>query len=78
MSLTTTKETSMTNDEWEQRLVQSASLQEQGLGCAMCAGTGGWPGLGGGSGLGHWVPCKACNETGQQAAAGAVTEGLSP
>lgn len=68
----------MSNDEWEQRLVQAASLQDQGLGCAMCTGTGGWPGLGGGSGLGAWVPCKACNETGQQPAAATQTGRLVP
>lgn len=66
----------MTNDEWEQRLVNSAALQEQGTGCSACAGTGGWPGLGGG--MGHWVPCKACNETGLQAAPpGLAADGLS-
>jgi hypothetical protein len=68
----------MTNDEWEQRLVQAATLQDQGLDCALCAGTGGWPGLGGGSGLGTWVPCKACDESGHKLLATALPDSLAP
>jgi hypothetical protein len=68
----------MTNDEWEQRLVQAATLQDEGLDCSLCAGTGGWPGLGGGSGMGTWVPCKACDETGRKQLAAASPDGLAP
>jgi hypothetical protein len=68
----------MTNDEWEQRLVQAAGLQDEGLNCSLCAGTGGWPGLGGGSGIGAWVPCKACNESGREQFAGTSADSLLP
>jgi hypothetical protein len=68
----------MTNDEWEQRLVQAATLQDQDLDCLLCAGTGGWPGLGGGSALGTWVLCKACNESGRKPLAGASPDSLAP
>jgi hypothetical protein len=68
----------MTNDEWEQRLVQAAAFQDRGLGCPSCTGTGGWPGLGGASGLGSWVPCKSCNETGLHPAASAAPDALAP
>ena len=62
----------MTNEEWEQRLVQAASFQAQDVDCSMCAGTGGWPGLGGGSGMAPWVPCKVCGETGRRSVSAAV------
>ena len=66
----------MTNDEWEQRLVLAATLQDQGLDCPTCTGTGGWPGLGGGRG--PWVPCKACDETGLKASSGTPLDGNVP
>ena len=66
----------MTNGEWEQRLVQAATLQDKGPDCLLCAGTGGWSGLGGGNGTGAWVPCKACNEFGCKPLAGPSPDSL--
>lgn len=67
----------MTNDEWEQRLVQAGTLQDQGLDCLPCAGTGGWPGLGGGGGTGAWVSCKGCNEPCRKQLAGVTPDSLA-
>jgi hypothetical protein len=44
----------MSDDEFAKRLKQAAKLQELGLDCEMCGGTGGWPGIGG------WVECLPC------------------
>lgn len=68
----------MTNDEWEQRMVLAATLQDHDLDCLLCAGTGGWSGIGGTSGLGTWVPCKVCNESGRRPLAGALPTVLPP
>ncbi len=47
-----------TSDEWQQLLAQADKLSQLGTECAMCGGTGGWPGPR------EWVPCVPCNGTG--------------
>lgn len=50
----------MDNDkvEWAERLAQAEVLTEKGTECAMCGGTGGWPGVS------EFVVCKPCGGTG--------------
>lgn len=43
---------------WEARLEQAAKLAELGTECAMCGGTGGWPGATG------FVYCNPCHGSG--------------
>lgn len=45
-------------DGWEERLRRAEYLSAQGMACAICGGTGGWPGLG------RFVVCIPCNRTG--------------
>lgn len=41
-------------EDWNSRLVLAALLRDSGRECAMCGGTGGWPGL-------HkFVECRPC------------------
>lgn len=49
-------------DDWIFRLVQAALLRESGRECAMCGGTGGWPGYR------QFVSCRPCQGTGTAAA----------
>ena len=50
--------TKISETEWQARLKQAESLAEAGTECALCGGTGGWPGLA------AFVACKPCNGTG--------------
>jgi len=40
--------------DWELRRVRAEVLQGEGRECAVCGGTGGWPGLG------KFVGCRPC------------------
>lgn len=53
---------SLLPEDWNFRLVQAALLRDNELECAMCGGTGGWPGHR------HFVPCRPCQGTGTAAA----------
>ena len=44
--------------DMEARWAQAAKLVEAGCECAMCGGTGGWPGID------RFVTCRPCNGTG--------------
>ena len=50
----------MDNDKaaWAERLVQAKVLTDKGMECAMCGGTGGWPGVSG------FVTCMPCSGMG--------------
>jgi DnaJ-class molecular chaperone len=48
----------LNDTEWKARLAQADKLRDAGTECAMCDGTGGWPGTI------AWVPCMPCNGTG--------------
>lgn len=45
--------------DWESRLRRAETLNAQGKACAMCGGTGGWPGLG------KFVLCMPCGGRGE-------------
>jgi len=56
--------TQISPDEWNVRLAQADKLTELGSECAMCGGTGGWPGIQG------FALCKPCDGSGSMVPTG--------
>lgn len=45
---------------WDARVRRAEELEQQGIACAMCGGTGGNP-----HPIKFWADCRVCNGTGQ-------------
>lgn len=52
------KNSQLTVEEWHDRVARSDALSALGMACALCGGTGGWPGLQ------ELVVCKPCGGSG--------------